>query len=45
MPDFVLKYADGRGQMHRQVASASSEKNCGRILTGGLPGLSIKASG
>jgi type IV pilus assembly protein PilC len=26
MPDFVLKYADGRGQIHKQVASASSEK-------------------
>src|SRR5512133_1507749 len=26
MPDFVLKYADGRGQIHHQVASAASEK-------------------
>jgi type IV pilus assembly protein PilC len=26
MADFVLKYADGRGQIHRQVASAASEK-------------------
>jgi type IV pilus assembly protein PilC len=26
MPDFVLKYADGRGQIHKHVASASSEK-------------------
>ena len=26
MPDFVLKYADGRGQIHQQVASAASEK-------------------
>jgi type IV pilus assembly protein PilC len=26
MPDFVLKYADGRGQIHQQVASATSEK-------------------
>jgi type IV pilus assembly protein PilC len=26
MADFVLKYADGRGQIHHQVASASSEK-------------------
>jgi len=26
MPDFVLKYADGRGQIHKQIASASSEK-------------------
>ena len=26
MPDYVLKYADGRGQIHNQVASASSEK-------------------
>src|SRR5262249_24890342 len=24
--DFVLKYADGRGQIHQQVASAASEK-------------------
>ena len=26
MGDFVLKYADGRGQIHQQVASAGSEK-------------------
>ena len=26
MSDFVLKYADGRGQIHQQVASAASEK-------------------
>src|ERR1700674_1556445 len=26
MPEFMLKYADGRGQMHRQVTSAASEK-------------------
>jgi type IV pilus assembly protein PilC len=26
MPDFVLKYADGRGQIHQQIASAASEK-------------------
>jgi type IV pilus assembly protein PilC len=26
MADFVLKYADGRGQIHQQVASANSEK-------------------
>src|ERR1051326_8085971 len=26
MPDFVLKYADGRGQIHQQIASAGSEK-------------------
>jgi type IV pilus assembly protein PilC len=26
MAEFVLKYADGRGQIHQQVASASSEK-------------------
>jgi type IV pilus assembly protein PilC len=26
MADFVLKYADGRGQIHHQVASAQSEK-------------------
>src|ERR1700692_750448 len=26
MPDFMLKYADGRGQIHQQVASAASEK-------------------
>src|SRR3954447_5188606 len=26
MPDYVLKYADGRGQIHNQVASANSEK-------------------
>ncbi|HUB32330.1 MAG TPA: type II secretion system F family protein [Bryobacteraceae bacterium] len=26
MADFVLKYADGRGQVHQQVATAGSEK-------------------
>ena len=26
MPDFVLKYADGRRQIHRQSASAANEK-------------------
>jgi type IV pilus assembly protein PilC len=26
MADFVLKYADGRGQIHHQVAAAASEK-------------------
>ena len=26
MGDFVLKYADGRGQIHQQVATAGSEK-------------------
>jgi type IV pilus assembly protein PilC len=26
MADFVLKYADGRGQIHQQVATAGSEK-------------------
>jgi type IV pilus assembly protein PilC len=26
MADFVLKYADGRGQIHQQIATAASEK-------------------
>jgi type IV pilus assembly protein PilC len=26
MPEYVLKYADGRGQIHQQVAAAASEK-------------------
>jgi len=26
MPEFVLKYADGRGQIHQQVVAAASEK-------------------
>jgi len=26
MPDFVLKYADGRGQIHQQIATAASER-------------------
>ncbi|MBS1855754.1 MAG: type II secretion system F family protein, partial [Acidobacteria bacterium] len=26
MAEFVLKYADGRGQIHQQVATAASEK-------------------
>jgi len=26
MPDFVLKYADSRGQIHQQIANAASEK-------------------
>src|ERR1022692_823394 len=29
MAEFVLKYADGRGQIHQQVASAGSEKEVG----------------
>ena len=27
MPEFVVKYADGRGQIHQQVAPAASEKD------------------
>ena len=26
MADFVLKYADGRGQIHQQVATATGEE-------------------
>ena len=26
MAEFVLKYADGRGEIHQQVATAGSEK-------------------
>ena len=26
MAEFVLKYADGRGQIHQQVATAGSER-------------------
>ena len=26
MAEYVLKYADGRGQIHQQVATAASEK-------------------
>ncbi len=40
MAEFVLKYADGRGQIHQQVATAGSEKETPRALyRAGLPDL------
>src|SRR5258707_11277626 len=50
--DFVLKYADGRGQIHQQVASAVSEKELrekfsqqGFLIYSIKPRLSAVASG
>ena len=44
MAEFVLKYADGRGQVHQQVASAASEKELrDRISAQGFLIYSVKA--
>ena len=46
MAEFVLKYADGRGQVHQQVASAGSEKELrDRISAQGFLIYSVKAKG
>jgi type IV pilus assembly protein PilC len=43
MAEFVLKYADGRGQIHQQVATAGSEKEArDRFTTQGFLVYSIK---
>jgi len=39
MAEFVLKYADGRGEIHQQVATAGSEKSCATGTHPGLPGV------
>ena len=40
MADFVLKYADGRGQIHQQVATAGLREGTAReVLPAGLPDL------
>ena len=33
MAEYVLKYADGRGEIHQQVASAGSEKEARERFT------------
>jgi type IV pilus assembly protein PilC len=46
MAEYVLKYADGRGQMHQQVATAGSEKEVrDRFVNQGFLIYSIKAKG
>jgi type IV pilus assembly protein PilC len=46
MAEFVLKYADGRGQVHQQVASAASEKELrDRISAQGFLIYSVKEKG
>jgi type IV pilus assembly protein PilC len=46
MAEFVLKYADGRGQVHQQVASAASEKEVrDRYSAQGFLIYSVKAKG
>ena len=46
MAEFVLKYADGRGQVHQQVASAASEKELrDRYSSQGFLIYSVKAKG
>src|SRR5215831_11622281 len=46
MADFVLKYADGRGQIHQQVAAAASEKELReRYVNQGFLVYSIKPRG
>src|SRR3984893_1007074 len=43
MPEFVLKYADGRGQIHQQVATAGTEKELrDRYTTQGFLIYSVK---
>ncbi len=44
MPEFILKYADGRGQIHQQVATADSEREVrDRLTQQGFLIYSIKA--
>ena len=46
MADFVLKYADGRGQIHQQVATAASEKELrDKYSPAGIPDLFDQAAG
>ena len=52
MAEFVLKYADGRGQMHQQMATAGSEKeirdrysNQGFLIYSVKPGRTCRAFG
>lgn len=46
MAEYVLKYADGRGQMHQQTATAGSEKEIrDRFSNQGFLVVSIKAKG
>ena len=46
MAEFVLKYADGRGQVHQQVASAASEKELrDRYSSQGFLIYSVKTKG
>ena len=43
MAEFVLKYADGRGQIHQQVATAGTEKELrDRYTTQGFLIYSVK---
>ena len=43
MAEFVLKYADGRGQIHQQVATAGSEREIRDRFT--TQGFLIKSKG
>src|SRR5580658_5048764 len=46
MAEFVLKYADGRGQIHQQVATAASEREIrDRFTTQGFLVYSVKPRG
>ena len=46
MADFLLKYADGRGQIHQQVTAAVSEKELReKYHPAGLPDLLHQAQG
>jgi type II secretory pathway component PulF len=45
MAEFVLKYADPRGEVHQQVAEAPSEKELrDRYSSAGLPDLFHQAA-
>jgi len=39
MTEWVLKYADPRGEIHQQIAEAASEKSFGALFSAGLPDL------
>ena len=46
MPEFILKYADARGQIHQQVAEAASESDLReKYVEKGFLIYSVKAKG
>jgi len=39
MTEWVLKYADPRGEIHQQIAEAASKRASGALFSAGLPDL------